>query len=394
MQAHVRLLMQAGYPVTVIAGRGESEALPSEARLILLPQIDSLHQEIREMNIALEAGLVPEAFDRFAEALVDSLINILDGLDILIVHNVFTKHFNLPLTAALHRMIDAGSLPRTIAWSHDMTWTSPNSRNKVYPKYPWDLLRSFRKEITYVAVSDYRRHELAMTFGIEPEQIRVAYNGVDPQHTLGLSPEGFDLISRLSLMDAELILLMPVRITQAKNIEFAIRVAASIKSSGKCVKLILTGPPDPHDADNMRYYQSLKDLCREYHLEDTLHFIYESGPIPGQAYLIDEQIVGDLYRVSDVLFMPSHREGFGMPVLEAGLTGIPVVCTASPAAVEIGGDEVTNLSLEHGPEVVAGVIIRLVQSSPLLRLRRRIRQEYTWQALFKSQVEPLLFPGT
>ena len=83
-----------------------------------------------------------------------------------------------------------------------------------------------------------------------------------------------------------------------------------------------------------------------------------------------------------------------MPVLEAGLTGIPVVCTASPAAVEIGGDEVTILSLEHGPEAVAEVIIRLVQSSPLLRLRRRIRQEYTWQALFKSQVEPLLFPGT
>lgn len=85
-----------------------------------------------------------------------------------------------------------------------------------------------------------------------------------------------------------------------------------------------------------------------------------------------------------------------MPVLEAGLVGIPVVCTEVPAAREIGGDDVTLISPDSDPEWIADRILSCVEKRPVHRLRRRVRQEYTWQAIFRRDIEPLLkgVPGS
>jgi len=140
----------------------------------------------------------------------------------------------------------------------------------------------------------------------------------------------------------------------------------------------------------MAYYQSLQELRQSLGVENEAHFIYESGPDANTPYLIDERLVGDLYRLSDIMFMPSHREGFGMPVLEAGLAGIPVVCTDIPAAREIGGEQVTILAAEKSPESLADAVLELVETNPLSRFRRNVRQNYTWEGLFQRQLEPLL----
>jgi glycosyltransferase involved in cell wall biosynthesis len=101
-------------------------------------------------------------------------------------------------------------------------------------------------------------------------------------------------------------------------------------------------------------------------------------------------VVGDLFRVSDLMFMPSHREGFAMPVLEAGLSGIPVVCTDVPAAVEIGGEDVILFDLDERPDRLAARILAWAEGSAVHRLRRRVRQSYTWQSIFQRDIEPLL----
>jgi glycosyltransferase involved in cell wall biosynthesis len=93
------------------------------------------------------------------------------------------------------------------------------------------------------------------------------------------------------------------------------------------------------------------------------------------------------------MFMPSHREGFAMPVLEAGLAGIPVVCTEVPAAVEIGGPDVLLFDKDDHPDDLAARILTQVQSDPVHRLRRRVRQNYTWQAILERDIEPLLRQG-
>ncbi len=186
---------------------------------------------------------------------------------------------------------------------------------------------------------------------------------------------------------------MPVRVTQAKNIEFALHVAAALKGRGCRLKLVVTGPPDPHDGRSVIYFETLREMRRQLKVEDEVRFVYESGPSSAQPFTITEDVVGDLYRVSDIMFMPSHREGFGMPVLEAGMIGLPVVCTNIPSAEEIGGGDVTTYDDATGPTQLAERLLAWAEGDPIHRMRRRVRQRYTWDAIFHRAIKPLLGGG-
>ena len=390
IESQARLFLWAGFQVAILAGRGAASALPADVEFNLIPEIDSLHPQAVSIGAALAHGHVPAEFESVAQHLAEQLSPILSRFDHVIVHNVLTKHFNLPLTAALHDMVEAHVIRHCIAWCHDLSWTSPHSRAQVHAGYPWDLLRTMWRDVTYVTVSHARQRDLAQLFNCAPDMIHVVFNGVDPDVLLDLSTEGRSLIDRLDILDSDLVLLMPVRVTPAKNIELALHVVAAMKARGCRIRLIVTGPPDPHDADRMAYFRSLRRLRAQLKIEQDARFVFESGPSAAQAYLIDEQRVAELYRVSDVLFMPSHHEGFGMPVLEAGLVGMPVACTEVPAAKEIGGENVLLFRPDASPESVADLILTWAEHSPVHRLRRRIRQNFTWPAIFRSDIVPLL----
>jgi len=393
MQAHVRLLSGADYQVTVISGEGEQEGFPKNVELVKIPEMSTRHPDVEKAARELELGRVPNSFEELTARIESKLASVSQSLDQIIVHNVFTKHFNLPLTTALYNLLDQGKMHNCIAWCHDFTWTSSNSRSKVFPGHPWDLLRTPRADIRYVTISMIRQHELAGLLNYPEEKIDVIYNGVDPQELLRLSQFSLNLIERLGLWEADLILLMPVRVTRAKNIELAIHLAAELKQHNIHPKIVLTGPPDPHDQGNMVYYQSLLALRKELGVEKEMRFIFEAGQDNNEPLIVDMRTVGDLYRVSDALFMPSHREGFGMPILEAGLAGLPVFCSKIPAAEELGENDVTMFSADIDPRDLANLILKQLENDHGWQLRKRVRQNLTWQGIFQKKILPLLENG-
>ena len=390
IDADARQLTASSFTVTVISGRGDQKALPAGTEFKLIPELDSGHPRVLQANQELEHGRLPPIFEELTEYLEKTLADILPAYDYIIADNLFSKHFNLPLTAALCRLLDNGYIQHCIAWTHDISWTSQHSRSLVSPGYPWNLLRTYRPDVCYVVVSQRRQRELARLLEVPLGRIHLIYNGVDPVDLLGLSDEGKTLIERLELWRSDLILLMPVRMTQAKNIELAIQVTAALKDRGFSLKMVVTGPPDPHDKGGMEYYQSLRVLRRRLQVEQEMRFVYEFRTSRDRTYTISSSVVGDLLRVSDAIFMPSHREGFGMPLLEAGLVGIPVFCTHFPAADEIGAPDIYTFSPESSVAEVVDLIEAWSRSSSLHRLRQRIRQTHTWQAIFQRDISPLI----
>ena len=53
--------------------------------------------------------------------------------------------------------------------------------------------------------------------------------------------------------------------------------------------------------------------------------------------IIDRQALADVYRRSAIVLLPSDREGFGLPVVEAMACATPVVASALPSLQEVGG---------------------------------------------------------
>jgi glycosyltransferase involved in cell wall biosynthesis len=56
---------------------------------------------------------------------------------------------------------------------------------------------------------------------------------------------------------------------------------------------------------------------------------------------VDRSTLAAIYRRSALLVIPSEREGFGLPLIEALSCGTPVVASDIPALREVGGDAVT-----------------------------------------------------
>lgn len=390
ISAHAKIFSQEGYPIQIIAGNGKESALPEGTEFTKLPLLDSQNKDVLSVYEDLKAGVVSKDYEQLRDNIKRHLEESLHGIDNVIAHNLLSKSYNLAATEALISLFKERNIPNLIAWCHDFSVRSETDRKTLHDGFPWDVLRTYYPNIRYVVVSRKRQKILSEILEIPKEKIQVIYNGFDPDQLLGIADETSRLINHLRLFDADLVILMPVRITRAKNIEYAMRVTAELLSKNCNLQIILTGPPDPHDPENMSYFTELKNLRRKLGIENNFRFLYEENPESDEPYILDMKIVADLYRASDLVLMTSHHEGFGMPIIEAGFSGKPVFSTGIPAAEEIGGDEIHIFSLDDSPESIANKIFDWVLSDPVHIVRVKTRQNYTWQKIFQKEIQPLL----
>ena len=386
----MRLFSAAGYPTLMIAGRA-AEHNPNEAGpTAIIREMDSEHPAYLQIQPALEAGKVPAEFKELQASIETSLRRELRPGDIVLAHNILTTHFNLALTGAVHQMVRAGHVQHLIIWCHDLSrHVNPERPAPQYHGMPWDLLRTPIESATYVAVSSARRRSLANILGLPADRIRVIPNGVDPTELLGLSAMGKKIIHEFDLFSADLILLMPVRVTKVKNIEFAMEIVRALKDAGQTVRLIITGPPDPHVTDISQYYEGLIDQRDQIGLQDEIVFLHEGMPGRPAPLSLEASEIGELYRIADAVLMPSIREGFGMPVLEAAMVDRPVFATSIPVVQDLPGFQ---FLIESG-ESAASVASRMMawsESDAAHVLRKRVRSSLTWSKIFSRELLPLI----
>jgi glycosyltransferase involved in cell wall biosynthesis len=382
-------LSARGYPVTILAGRGGPLPSPTTIQLVLIPELDSKHPDVSQVRDALDQGEIPAELEALRSRLHARLEPQLNQLDVLIVHNALSLHFNLALTSVIWELADRPA-PRLISWAHDLSWVNPIYKSAMHPGEPWSLLRREHPRITPIFISSQRRQEWETLTGAARPPDSVIPNGIDPEGLLRIGAATKALIQRFHLEHADVLMLAPVRITLRKNLEWAIEAAAAVKASGKTVRLLITGPPGPHNPKAQDYVAELKALTQRLGLEDSICFLFELQPPGAQgAYAIDASTLSDLYMLTDVVTLPSTSEGFGLPLAEAAIFRTPVVCTDLPAFREVAATGPRYVPIDAGAAGFSQAVLATLNEDTT-RLRRRVLHDLSWDTIVRERLVPLL----
>jgi glycosyltransferase involved in cell wall biosynthesis len=168
--------------------------------------------------------------------------------------------------------------------------------------FRWVVPRAVRKADRILTVSERTRADVKELYGIPDWRIVVTPNGVDPVFRPRADEPG-DASSQGYVLSVGAI--------QARKNQLAALEAAHAVG----LPLVVAGPPkDAALADELRK--------RGARLE---------------GYVSSERLA-DLYRGAACVVQASRYEGFGLPVLEAMASGVPVVAVPDPALLEVAGD--------------------------------------------------------
>ena len=276
------------------------------------------------------------------------------GQSIVIVHNVFTMPFDLSWTKELIALSRARPAIRWINWIHDVRWAEEAPR------------------AIHIAVSEHRKAEYARH---TRDAIHILPNGLDASALLGLT----DRVAALRLQHAGLVLLHPARFVRRKNIELGLRLLAELPDDAL---YLVTAAPDPHQPDGLKYFRELRRLAKDLGIAKRVRFL-------GDKTVLTDADVRSLYQMADALIFPSTQEGYGLPLLEAALHGVPVFCSDIPAHREVAAPDACFFKLTTSPRAIA----RKIRAHPAVRSRQERRAliaRLDWADLLSQRLLPLL----
>ena len=384
LRQQASILHRNGHFVSIIAGMGEpyTETFPVRIEALL----GSTHKDIVRAHERLNQGVVGPV-RRLTEEIVGILDEWSQGLDAILAHNILHMPFNLPLTLAMRRLASSKNAPSIVSWAHDSPYLRPNLPSRLND-HPWNVLRLPHPNIHYVTISEARRRSFNQVFG-EGISWEVIHNGIDPASLLYLDAKSVKLAEELNLFGRDLVIVQPSRITPRKNLELSIHIIRGIKLLGYDVLFVLTGAYDPHEKKAISYYRRLRYWIEELGMQKNIAILAEYKFHDKTKLVPDRRFIRDLYLMADLLLMTSKDEGFGLPLLEAGLIKLPIACSEIQPFLEVGTD-VCFFGLNDPPQLIAGRIMEYLARSNTHKMFRRVMKKYVLDVVYKQQLQPFL----
>jgi len=389
MEGQAKVMADKGHRVRVLVGRGEKFA--ERVEVLELEEMSATSDLRAKVNEELARGEVTDSFRKRKEEIKTRLRQKLAGEDVCIVHNVMTMHFDLALTAALHELIEElGSKTRFVIWCHDATLNEPHYAVPKPTTYPWSLLSQHNEGAVYVAISEERRRSISRVIGLPVDRMRVVPDGLDAKGLLGISDHIWSLAEDLGLLGDTRAFLFPSRIVRRKNFELAVRIISELKRTGMECRLLITGPADPHNPATVEYHRELHELRRSLDVADGVIFLHDVKDLYLPAGTVTFEDLKDLYAISDMLLITSTREGFCLPLLEAGAFKLPIACTDVPPLPEVVEEDALLFGLDDDPRDIAERIAKFLESNKSARLFKKVLANYCWESVYEKHLRPLL----
>jgi len=190
----------------------------------------------------------------------------------------------------------------------------------IHPKKTFVVVHGLEYEIMKEAYSFweriYMRNSIKLSCRWE-KKIEVIYEGVNPMRI-------YESDANLRIIQDTKYLLFIGRLEKRKNIEGIIEAYEILKEKYDIPhNLVLAGSPG-YDYESIKH----KVESSKYKAEIIM---------PG---FVSNEDKFELIKNCDVFLFPTFYEGFGLPILEAQILGVPVVTSNVSSLPEVGGDSV------------------------------------------------------
>jgi glucosyltransferase len=222
-------------------------------------------------------------------------------------------------------------------------WWEEGHGGRRLRTYPQKLLElAARPEVHFIAVSDAIRKR-AISFGIPIEKVSVEYVGVDCRT---FTPRGLPISQR------DRRVLFVGRLVEKKGCEYLLKAFAAVQTSVPSASLIIVGDGPLLD--------SLRRFSRQLNLNVSFRGAISSEHVQNEF---------DLARVFCLPSVTAHNgdaEGFGLVLLEAQASGVPVITSARGGATEGIRDGKTGIAVaERDTQTLTTQLIRLLTDDAL-----------------------------
>ncbi|HYX09650.1 MAG TPA: glycosyltransferase family 1 protein [Bacteroidales bacterium] len=212
-----------------------------------------------------------------------------------------------------------------------------------------------------IAVSEQTKRDVVEFLEIAPEKIEVVYQGCNPLYYPRLTEEIKKPIRDKYDLPSSFVLYVGT-IEARKNL---LNVVKAMHTGGIDMPLLVVGKPTP-------YLETVKQYIHEKKME--------------HVYLLHGVPLEDLpaiYQMATVFVYPSMFEGFGIPILEALNSGVPVITSKGSCFSEAGG----KAALYTDPESVGELTeaIRMVIGDSELR-KKMITEGHQHTLKFRENI--------
>ena len=286
----------------------------------------------------------------------------------------------------------AYSIPLVVS-THSLEPSRPWKREQLGEGYElscWVEKTAIEMADGIIAVSEGMKQDVLRYYDVNPDKIRVIYNGIDTEEYVPSTTK--DCFAKYGINPDQPYILFVGRITRQKGI---IHLVNAIKYLAPETQVVLcAGAPDT-DAIAKEMADGVKEVQQT---RDNVIWIAE---------MVDKKTVRELYTHAAVFVCPSIYEPFGIINLEAMACGTPVVASAVGGITEVVIPEVTGLLVEldqyvqspfepRHPDIfsrdLADAINRLMKDDALrTRMaeagRSRAVNTFSWLSIAKQTVE-------
>lgn len=259
-------------------------------------------------------------------------------------------------------------LPRvkTLLTVHDLSFVRvPESASPSLKHYLDRVVpRSIASASHVLADSQATKDDIVALYGVNTEKISVLLSGVDQCFSL-LQSDSVLMTTRNKYHLGTFPYIFSVGTVQPrKNYGRLIQALARLRDRDIDIHLVVAGGKGWLDSP-------IYGTISEMRMQDYVHFI-------GYA---DDADLPALYQAATCLAFPSLYEGFGLPILEAMSSGIPVLSSNISSLPEVAGDAAILIDPYNVDEMTSGLYQLITDETlrtQLITKGRSRAQEFTW----------------